>query len=83
LGCNFNGQGNEQAQSRSTQRQRDRLLGGHRRAFRPGQFKNHIPKLSAQSRQSILIFFLVYWLDWGSKAKAPGVGCPFSKAKRF
>jgi len=34
-------------QTRSTQRERDRLLGGHRRAFRPSQFICHIPKLSA------------------------------------
>jgi hypothetical protein len=35
------------AQTRSTQRERDYLLGGHRRAFRPFQFKHSIAKLSA------------------------------------
>jgi hypothetical protein len=35
------------ARRRSTQRERDRLLGGHRRAFRPFQFKHDISKLSA------------------------------------
>jgi hypothetical protein len=33
-------------QTRSTQRERDHLLGGHRRAFGPCQFKHDIPKLS-------------------------------------
>ena len=35
------------AQTRSTQRERNRLLEGHRRAFGPGQFKCHIPKLGS------------------------------------
>lgn len=32
---------------RSTQRERDRLFGGHMHAFRPFQFKGHIPKPSS------------------------------------
>ena len=43
-------------------------------AFRPFQFKHDISKLSAQSRQSILIFFLVYLLDWCSNANPQGFG---------
>jgi hypothetical protein len=34
-------------QTPSTQRERDCLFGGHRRAFSPLQFKHDIPKLSA------------------------------------
>ena len=46
-------------QTHSTQRERDRLLGGQMHAFRPFQFKHDISKLSAESRQTSLIFFLV------------------------
>jgi hypothetical protein len=35
------------AQIRSTQRERERLFGGHMPAFRPFQFKYHIPEPSA------------------------------------
>ena len=53
-----------ETQTHSTQRERERLLGGHRRAFRPFQFKHDISKVSTESRQSILIFFLVNLLHW-------------------
>jgi hypothetical protein len=43
-------------------------------AFRPLQFKPDISKLSAQSCQSILIFFLVYLLDRCSNANPQGFG---------
>jgi hypothetical protein len=61
------------AQTCSTQGERDYLLGGQRRAFRPFQFKYGIAKLSAQSRHSILIFFLIDLLDGRSNANPQGL----------
>ena len=63
------------SQTHSTQREGDRLLGGHRRAFCPLQFKHDIAKLSAQPGQRILICLLVYLLDRRAKAHAQAVCC--------
>ena len=62
------------ARTLSTQRERDRLLGGHRRAFRPFQFKHDISKLTTEACQSILMFFLVNLLRWRSNTDPQGVG---------
>ncbi len=59
----------------SAQSERDRLLGSHRRAFRPGQFKHDISKLSAYSGQYSRDMLLGYLFERRSNANPQGFGC--------
>jgi hypothetical protein len=60
----------------STQCERDCLLGGHRRAFRPCQFKGHIPEPSVYSGQHSHDMHLSDLFEWRANANPQSFGCP-------
>src|SRR6266540_7329603 len=63
------------AQTRSTQRERDRLFGGHCCTFRPRHFIGHISKLCARACQHSRNMLLCHLFERRADAIPQGLGC--------